>query len=81
MEKNEILEKLQEIFCDVFDNDEIVVTEDTVAEDINEWDSLAHIQLVKELEKAFDVKITAKELMSWDNVGEMAECILEKTRS
>lgn len=75
MEKNEILEKLQEVFCDVFDNEEIVVTEDTVAEDIDEWDSLAHIQLIKELEKSFGIKLTSKEIMSWDNVGEMAESI------
>ena len=78
MSKNEILEKLQEVFCDVFDNDEIVVTEDTVAEDIEEWDSLAHIQLAKELEKVFGIKLTAKEIMSWDNVGEMIDAIFEK---
>ena len=78
MEKSKILEKLQEIFCDVFDNDEIVVTEDTVAEDIEEWDSLAHIQLTKEMEKVFGIKLTAKEIMSWDNVGEMADSILQK---
>lgn len=80
MSKNEILEKLQEVFCDVFDNDEIVVTEDTVAEDIEEWDSLAHIQLAKELEKVFGIKLTAKEIMFWDNVGEMAESIEAKIK-
>lgn len=78
MNKNEVIEKLQEVFCDVFDNDEIVVTEDTVAEDIEEWDSLAHIQLTKEMEKVFGIKLTAKEIMSWDNVGEMADSILQK---
>ena len=78
MSTNEILEKLQEVFCDVFDNDEIVVTEDTVAEDIEEWDSLAHIQLAKELEKVFGIKLTAKEIMTWNNVGEMAESIQSK---
>lgn len=78
MEKNEILAKLQEIFCDVFDNEEIVVTVDTVAEDIDEWDSLGHVQLAKELEKEFNIKLTAKEIMSWDNVGEMIDSIQEK---
>lgn len=78
MEKNEILEKLQDIFQDVFDNDEIVLTFDTVAEDIEEWDSLAHIQLTKELEKAFDIRLTSKEIMSWDNVGEMVDSIYVK---
>ena len=78
MEKSELLAKLQEIFRDVFDNDEIVITAETVAEDIEEWDSLAHIQLAKELETVFNVKLTAKEIMTWDNVGEMAESILKK---
>ena len=78
MDKNEILAKLQEIFRDVFDNDEIEITVDTVAEDIDEWDSLGHVQLAKELEKAFNIKLTAKEIMTWDNVGEMVDSIHSK---
>ena len=41
MKKNELLIRLQEIFRDVFDNEDIVISNDTVAEDIEEWDSLA----------------------------------------
>ena len=78
MNNNEILAKLQEIFKEVFDNENIEISRDTVAEDIEEWDSLAHVQLVKELEKVFVIKITAKELMSWDNVGEMVDSIANK---
>lgn len=78
MDKNEILAKLQEIFRDVFDNDEIEITVDTVAEDIDEWDSLGHVQLAKELEKAFNIKLTAKEIMTWDNVDEMVDSIHSK---
>lgn len=78
MDKNEILAKLQEIFRDVFDNDEIEITVDTVAEDIDEWDSLGHVQLAKELEKEFNIKLTAKEIMTWDNVGEMVDSIHSK---
>ena len=78
MNKNDILIKLNEVFCDVFDNKDIVISEETVAEDIEEWDSLAHIQLAKELEKEFGIKLTAKEIMSWDNVGEMVDSIAYK---
>lgn len=78
MEKKEILLKVQEIFQDVFDNDEIEVTNDTAAEDIEEWDSLSHIQLIVAIEKAFGIKLTAHEIMSWDNVGEMIDAIQEK---
>ena len=75
MDQAEILNKLQSIFCDVFDNEDLVITVDTVAEDIEEWDSLSHIQLTKDIEKQFGIKLTAREIMSWDNVGEMVEAI------
>ena len=75
MEQAEILNKLQSIFCDVFDNEDLVITVDTVAEDIEEWDSLSHIQLTKDIETQFGIKLTAREIMSWDNVGEMVEAI------
>lgn len=78
MEKNEVLAKLQDIFRDVFDNEDIVITVDTVAEDIDEWDSLAHVLLVKELEKKFGVKLTSKEILSWDCIGEMIDLINNK---
>ena len=78
MNKNEILKNLQDIFRDVFDNEEIELTYETVAEDIDEWDSLAHIQLIKEIEKEFGIKLSSKEILSWDDVGEMIDAIFEK---
>ena len=78
MDRTEILLKLQEIFRDVFDNEDINLTLDTVAEDIDEWDSLAHVQLIKEIETAFEIKLTSKEFLSWDNVGEMISSIYSK---
>lgn len=78
MDKNEILVKVQEIFQDVLDNDEIELTFETTADDVDEWDSLSHIQLIVAIEKAFKVKFTSKEIMSWANVGEMLDCILTK---
>lgn len=78
MEQRDILAQLQDIFRDVFDNDGIVISNDTVAEDIEEWDSLAHVQLTKEIENKFMIKISSKELLSWDNVGEMVESIYTK---
>lgn len=78
MEKNEILVKLQEIFRDVFDNDEIEINRDTVAEDIDEWDSLGHVQLTAEIQKIFGIKLSSKEVLSWDNVGEMIDSINSK---
>ena len=78
MERKEIFEKLHEIFMDVLDLDEVELNEETSADDIEEWDSLSHIQLIVAVEKAFGVKFTSKEIMSWQNVGEMVDCIISK---
>jgi acyl carrier protein len=78
MDKNEILSKLTTIFHDELDNDEIVLNFETTAEDIEEWDSLSHIQLIVAVEKAFGVRFTSSEIQSWNNVGEMIDCILTK---
>ena len=78
MTKSEILEQMQDIFIDVLDNNEIVLTEDTTADDIEEWDSLSHIQLVAGIENHFKIKLTSKEIMECANVGDMADCIRRK---
>lgn len=78
MNRDEILAKLTTIFHDELDNDEIVLHFDTSAEDIEEWDSLSHIQLIVAVEKAFKVRFTSAEIQSWNNVGEMIDCILTK---
>ena len=78
MERKEIFKKLNEIFCDVLDLDEVELTESTSADDIEEWDSLSHIQIIVAIEKAFGIKFTSLEIMKWKNVGEMVDSILSK---
>ena len=78
MEKNQILEEVQEIFREVLDNEEIVLAGETTADNIDEWDSLTHIQLIVAIEKHFKIKFTSKEILSWQNVGEMIDCIAAK---
>lgn len=78
MDKNQIMEEVQEIFRDVLDNEDIELTPATMADDIEEWDSLSHIQLIVAIEKHFKVKFTSKEILSWKNVGEMIDCISTK---
>ena len=78
MERNEILEKLNEIFRDVFDDDSITVTEETTSSDIEDWDSLTHITLISEVEDEFDIKFAMKEVVGMKNVGEMVDTIMAK---
>ena len=79
MERNAIFEKLNEIFEDVLDLDESPnLTEETSANDIEEWDSLSHIQLIVAIEKEFNLKFTSLEIMKWNNVGEMVDSIEQK---
>lgn len=74
MTKNEIYEKLNAVFSDVFDED-ISVTGETTAADIEDWDSLTHITLISEVEDAFDIKLSMKDVLGMQNVGEMVDII------
>lgn len=78
MTRTEILEQVQEVFRDVFDNEELVISESSSANDIDEWDSLTNIQLIVGIEHQFNIKFDSEELSSWGNVGEMISSIEEK---
>lgn len=78
MNKDQIIREVQEIFRDVLDNEEIELTNETTADDIEEWDSLTHIQLIVAIEKHFQIRFTSREILSWQNVGEMIDCIASK---
>jgi acyl carrier protein len=69
---------LNEIFRQVFDDDTIVVDLTTTANDIEEWDSLTHINLVVAVEMRFKIKFALGELQSLKNVGDMAALINKK---
>ena len=75
MERTEMLAKLQEIFRDELDNDSLVITEQSSANNVNGWDSLSHIQLISAIEDEFDISFSSKEIMGWNNVGEMISSI------
>ena len=79
MERSELFKKVNEIFIDTLDIEEDIVLEETTkAMDVEEWDSLNHIQLVVAIEKEFKIRFTSKEIQSWNNVGEMIDSIAQK---
>lgn len=81
MERKEIFEKLTDIFRGVMDNDEIILEENTTAEDIEEWDSLTHVQLIESIENVFGIKFSAKEMSSWDDMSEFVDSIMSKLKN
>ncbi|RWY49359.1 acyl carrier protein [Mucilaginibacter gilvus] len=78
MERQQILDQVTDIFRDVLDNDDITLTDATTARDVEDWDSLNHIQLVVGIEKHFKIRFTAKEIHSWQNVGELVDSVAAK---
>jgi acyl carrier protein len=78
MDKTAILTKMNELARDIFDNEDAVLTETTVANDVEGWDSLNHIQFVVAIEKSFKVKFTSREIQSWQRVGDVVQDIESK---
>ena len=78
MDRTEILSRANEIFCDIFDDDELVITDETTAADIEDWDSLEQINILVAMEREFGVKFSVGEVEGLANVGEMLDLIASK---
>lgn len=76
MTREEIYDKLNEVFQDVFDDEELTVNDATVAADVDGWDSLEHINLIVAVERCFGIKFTMGETTGLKNVGEMVDKII-----
>lgn len=77
MTREEVFERLNKVFQEVFDDTEIVVGEKTTSNDIEDWDSFEHINLVVAVEEEFSFKIPMGRVVTMENVGEMVDIILE----
>ena len=78
MTREKIFEEVTAIFRDVFDDDELVICDETNSDDIEDWDSLEHINLVVAMEKRFNMKFNIKVVGRLANVGEMVDLIERK---
>ena len=78
MNRNEILEKLNSVFIDVFDDEDIKISDATTADDIDDWDSLEHINLIVAVEQEFKIKFNMNEVTNMKNVGEMVDIIASR---
>ena len=75
MTRNDIFKNLNEVFCDVFDDDNIKINDNTTSKDIEDWDSLEHINLIVEEKKKFGMKFNMGEVTTMKNVGAMVDII------
>lgn len=80
MNTKEIYERLETVFRDVFDDDSIVLTSETTADDIEDWDSIEHITLISAVEDEFKMRFTMGEVSGMKNVGEMVQIAAQRGR-
>ncbi len=80
MNREQVFAKLTEVFRDVFDDEDIVLSDRTSANDIEDWDSLEHINLIAAVEKAFRMRFTMREVSGMKNVGEMVDILMERAK-
>ncbi len=78
MTREEVMKTLNEIFCNVFDDETIVLKDETNANDIEDWDSLEQINLIVNIENEFGMMFDMSEVSDLANVGEMADLIMRK---
>lgn len=78
MNRKQIMEELVKIFRDIFDDESIMLNNDTTAADLEDWDSLMHITLITAIEDHFHIKFKLKEVTGIQNVGQTIGLIEEK---
>jgi acyl carrier protein len=78
MTEQEIRSRVNEIFREVFDDESIQIADTMTAKDVEEWDSLNHINLIVAVERDFRIKFTTKEVSRLGNVGEFLALIQSK---
>jgi len=80
MTREEIFIGVRDIFRDIFDEDDLVIEDATTSDDIEEWDSLNHINLVSAIEKEFSIRFALGELSTLKDVGAMVDLMVEKLK-
>jgi acyl carrier protein len=81
MNEQEITGKLKTVFEKVFQEKDLTITREMTAADVEKWDSLRHIELISEVEMAFDTKFRLREVLSMKNVGDLIDLIHTKRAS
>ncbi len=80
MTRKEVFNGVRDIFRDIFDEDDMVLKDKTNQDDVEEWDSLNHINLVSAIEKEFEIRFALEELMALKDVGSMIDLMVKKLK-
>ena len=80
MTREMLFDGVQDIFRDIFDEEDMVIEDKTSSDDVEEWDSLNHINLVSAIEKEFGISFALGEIMELKDVGAMIELIEKKIK-
>lgn len=80
MTREDVMKGLTEIFRDEFDDEELVINETTTADDIEDWDSFANVNMVVAIEHKYQMKFAMGEVNKMKNVGEMLDIIMERMK-
>ena len=78
MEREDILKRVEEIFREELGQSDLVLTDETTADDVEGWDSLSHVQLVAAIENVFGIEFSSREILSWENVGDLIDSIMKR---
>ena len=78
MERQEIRSKIQEVLADIIDNEDLVLEESSSPATVEDWDSLAHFQMVMELQSEYGIKFGGAEIQAWTCVGDIINSIVSK---
>ena len=78
MDEKTIIEKLNDIFSDIIENNDISLSREMTADDVEDWDSLNHTLIISEIQKKFNLKFNLTEVLGFENVGDLVDAILDK---
>lgn len=79
MERKEIMAELEKIFAEALQEEQVTLTDETTAADVEGWDSVSNMIIISEVEKHFGVKLKLREIIRMKNVGALCDLIVEKT--
>ena len=78
LDRDVLKTKLTVIFRRTFDNEQLTITDSTTADDVEEWDSLSHINLILAVERGFAIRLTTREVRGMKNVGALIDLITKR---